>query len=151
MSRTSANNHGLRPTGPKAMRGDRQAGRGRMLNQINRALDRNSDSALHRVRGQHGRINSHGRDHTRGRPHQNGGGRRQMNNRSIMPRCRFGYSPVCSRIQNVPRNRSLNERKQEDFLLERVLPFNHSVVCHSLAFRISLLREIFIGLWEALI
>lgn len=62
------------------MRGDRQAGRGRMLNQINRALDRNSDSALHRVRGQHGRINSHGRDHTRGRPHQNGGGRRQMNN-----------------------------------------------------------------------
>ncbi|RHZ57923.1 mRNA-binding protein NAB2 [Aspergillus thermomutatus] len=68
------------PTGPKAMRGGRQGGRGRMLNQINRALDRNNDSTLHRVRGQHGRINSHGRDHTKGRSHQNGGGRRQMNN-----------------------------------------------------------------------
>ncbi|RHZ56233.1 hypothetical protein CDV55_101811 [Aspergillus turcosus] len=79
-SRTSANNDELRPTGPKAMRGGRQGGRGRMLNQINRALDRNNDSTLHRVRGQHGRINSHGRDHTKGRPHQNGAGRRQMNN-----------------------------------------------------------------------
>lgn len=66
------------PTGPKAMRNNRQGGRGRMLNQINRQLDRN-DSALHRVRGQGGggRINSHGRDHTKGRFHQHGGGRLQ--------------------------------------------------------------------------
>ncbi|OJJ30375.1 hypothetical protein ASPWEDRAFT_120505 [Aspergillus wentii DTO 134E9] len=71
------------PTGPKAMRNGRPGGRGRMLNQINRSMDRN-DSALHRVRGQggSGRINSHGRDNMKGgRFNQNGGrmsGGRQM-------------------------------------------------------------------------
>lgn len=35
------------PTGPKAMRG----GRGNRLNQINRQMDRGSDSALHRIQG----------------------------------------------------------------------------------------------------
>ncbi|EAW06531.1 mRNA-binding protein NAB2 [Aspergillus clavatus NRRL 1] len=72
------------PTGPKAMRGGRQAGRGRMLNQINRTLDRNNDSSLHRVRGQQGRVNSHGRDQ-KGRFHQNGGGRRQGNGMGMGP------------------------------------------------------------------
>ncbi|PYI11445.1 nuclear polyadenylated RNA-binding protein Nab2 [Aspergillus sclerotiicarbonarius CBS 121057] len=64
------------PTGPKAMRSGRGGGRGRMLNQINRTMDR-GDSALHRVRGQAGagRINSHGREHGKGRFNQNGGAR----------------------------------------------------------------------------
>lgn len=66
------------------MRGGRQAGRGRMLNQINRTLDRNNDSSLHRVRGQQGRVNSHGRDQ-KGRFHQNGGGRRQGNGMGMGP------------------------------------------------------------------
>lgn len=72
------------------MRNNRPAGRGRMLNQINRQLDR-GDSALHRVRGQggSGRINSHGRDHTKGRFHQHGGGRmsggRQMGGMGMGP------------------------------------------------------------------
>ncbi|KAJ5745136.1 hypothetical protein N7520_010318 [Penicillium odoratum] len=56
------------PTGPKAMRNGRQAGRGRMLNQINRNLDRNADGTLHRVRGQqgNGRIGGPGRDQMKG-------------------------------------------------------------------------------------
>ncbi|KAJ5584319.1 uncharacterized protein N7459_004119 [Penicillium hispanicum] len=59
------------PTGPKAMRNGRQAGRGRMLNNINRNLDRSGDSALHRVRGQqgNGRIGGHGRDDIKGGRH----------------------------------------------------------------------------------
>ncbi|KAE8353619.1 nuclear polyadenylated RNA-binding protein Nab2 [Aspergillus coremiiformis] len=78
------------PTGPKAMRNNRQGGRGRMLHQINRQLDR-GDSALHRVRGQpgSGRVNSHGRDHTKGRFNQHGGGRmpggRQMGGMGMGP------------------------------------------------------------------
>ncbi|PLN77218.1 putative nuclear polyadenylated RNA-binding protein Nab2 [Aspergillus taichungensis] len=67
------------PTGPKAMRNGRQgAGRGRILNQINRAMDR--DSPLHRIRNQQsggGRINTHGREH-KSRFNQNGGRGRQM-------------------------------------------------------------------------
>ncbi|KAL4911062.1 hypothetical protein BDW74DRAFT_142359 [Aspergillus multicolor] len=52
------------PTGPKSMRNGRQgsqSGRGRMLNQINRNLER-GDVGLHRIRDQTGvgRINSHG-------------------------------------------------------------------------------------------
>ncbi|OJJ45391.1 hypothetical protein ASPZODRAFT_585806 [Penicilliopsis zonata CBS 506.65] len=72
------------PTGPKAMRNGRQQGRGRMLNQINRAMDRQPDSPLHRIRGQQGtgRINSHGRDHMKGgRGFQNGG--RMLNGRNM--------------------------------------------------------------------
>ncbi|KAL4922866.1 hypothetical protein BDW62DRAFT_171902 [Aspergillus aurantiobrunneus] len=68
------------PTGPKSMRNSRQvsqSGRGRMLNQINRSLER-GDSGLHRIRDQTGggRINSHGRGANRGgRFNQNGTGR----------------------------------------------------------------------------
>ena len=47
---------------------NRQGGRGRMLNQINRSMDRAADSPLHRIRGPSGtgRINSHGRDNMKG-------------------------------------------------------------------------------------
>ncbi|KAL4867266.1 hypothetical protein BDV12DRAFT_186791 [Aspergillus spectabilis] len=64
------------PTGPKSMRNNRQGGRGRILNQINRNLER--DNGLHRIRDQtgSGRINSHGRAGSRGsRFNQNGNGR----------------------------------------------------------------------------
>ncbi|KKK23166.1 hypothetical protein P175DRAFT_0458216 [Aspergillus ochraceoroseus IBT 24754] len=63
------------PTGPKSMRSVR-GGRGRMLNHINRAMER-GDNNLHRIRDQTGggRINSHGRG-PRGR-FQNSGGRPQ--------------------------------------------------------------------------
>jgi hypothetical protein len=51
------------PTGPKSMRngGKQQNTRGRMLGQMNKTLDRNSDASLHRIRGGGGvgRINSH--------------------------------------------------------------------------------------------
>ncbi|EEP76199.1 conserved hypothetical protein [Uncinocarpus reesii 1704] len=49
------------PSGPRTMRNPRQNGRGRILGQISRAMDRSSDSVLHRVRNQHGteRINTH--------------------------------------------------------------------------------------------
>lgn len=64
------------PTGPKALRNARHGGRGRMLNQINRTMNR-GDAALHRVRGQAGagRMNSRGRDYNKGNRFQNGGGR----------------------------------------------------------------------------
>lgn len=57
------------------MRNGRQGGRGRMLNQINRALDRGPDTPLHRIRGQPGagRVNTHGRDSRGARSYQNGG------------------------------------------------------------------------------
>ncbi|KAL2012041.1 hypothetical protein VTN00DRAFT_4759 [Thermoascus crustaceus] len=63
------------PTGPKAMRNNRQGGRGRILGQINKAMDRGNDSMLHRVRGQPGagRINTHGRDLPKGPRAQQGG------------------------------------------------------------------------------
>ncbi|KAL5332363.1 hypothetical protein BJX70DRAFT_384356 [Aspergillus crustosus] len=64
------------PTGPKSMRNNR-GGRGRMLSQINRSLER-GDNGLHRIRDQtgSGRINSHGRAGSRGgRFNQNGSGR----------------------------------------------------------------------------
>ena len=60
------------------MRNGRETGRGRMLNQINKSLDRGPDAALHRIRGQAGagRVNTHSRDSPRGpRSFQNGGGR----------------------------------------------------------------------------
>jgi hypothetical protein len=52
------------PTGPRAMRDNNNRGRGRMLNQINKTLERGPDAMLHRVRGQNnsGRINTHVRD-----------------------------------------------------------------------------------------
>ncbi|KAF2746968.1 hypothetical protein M011DRAFT_468247 [Sporormia fimetaria CBS 119925] len=63
------------PTGPKAMRngsgsgaGSKPARGGRMLNQLNRQMGRQDDSALHRVRGSQGagRVNSHGREPPKG-------------------------------------------------------------------------------------
>ncbi|KAI9376223.1 hypothetical protein BJX61DRAFT_491267 [Aspergillus egyptiacus] len=77
-----------RPTGPKSMRNNARGGRGRMLNQINRNMDR-GDSGLHRIRDQAGggRINSHGRGPGRGRFAQNANGRshagRQMGGMGI--------------------------------------------------------------------
>ncbi|KAF9889268.1 hypothetical protein FE257_007581 [Aspergillus nanangensis] len=85
------------PTGPKAMRNGRPGGRGRIINQINRAMDRN-DSPLHRIRGQanSGRINTHGRDH-KGRFNQNGGNRmgggRQMGGAMNMAPAQMGGGP----------------------------------------------------------
>lgn len=73
---TGVNRYIISPTGPKAMRNGRPGGRGgRLLNQINRNMDRAADP-LHRIRGQQGsgRIGSYGRDHMKGpRFHQNGG------------------------------------------------------------------------------
>lgn len=58
------------------MRNNR-GGKGRMLNQINRNLDRGSDAALHRVRGQgNGRIGHNNRGQMRGAGPQNGRGGR---------------------------------------------------------------------------
>lgn len=64
-----------RPTGPKAMRngsGGKQARGGRMLNQVNRQMNR-KDDPLHRVRGAQGagRINSHAREPPKGPRNQN--------------------------------------------------------------------------------
>jgi hypothetical protein len=57
-----------RPKGPKGMHGGRPVRGGRMMGQLNKAMDRSSDSVLHRVRGQSGteRINSHVRGAPRG-------------------------------------------------------------------------------------
>ena len=56
-----------------------RGGKGRMLNQINRNLDR-GDSALHRVHGQqgNGRIGNHGRGQMKGGRNNMGRGGRQM-------------------------------------------------------------------------
>ncbi|KAI4937766.1 hypothetical protein J4E85_000202 [Alternaria conjuncta] len=68
------------PTGPKAMRNGsgaqaaRPARGGRMLNQLNKNMDRNSESVLHRVRGAGGgvgRVNAHARDPPKGPRGQN--------------------------------------------------------------------------------
>lgn len=68
MDGVADSNQGNIPTGPKAMRSgsgaqsNRPARGGRMLNQMNKSMNRNDDSALHRVRGAGGgigRINSH--------------------------------------------------------------------------------------------
>jgi len=57
-----------RPRGPKGMHGGRPVRGGRMMGQLNKAMDRSSESVLHRVRGQSGteRINSHVRGAPRG-------------------------------------------------------------------------------------
>ncbi|KAF2115365.1 hypothetical protein BDV96DRAFT_575349 [Lophiotrema nucula] len=86
------------PTGPKAMRngsgsggggsgsgsGSKPQRGGRMLNNINRSLSRQDDSALHRIRGTSGtgRINSHSREPPKGpRGSQVGRGLEAMANR----------------------------------------------------------------------
>ncbi|GME42917.1 Amine oxidase [Neofusicoccum parvum] len=62
------------PTGPKAMRNGHQNNREkRMLGHLNKAMDRTTDAALHRVRGGGGvgRVNSHGgREPPKGPRHQ---------------------------------------------------------------------------------
>lgn len=60
------------------MRNNAQRGNGRLLNQINRNLERGPDAALHRVRGQQGtgRINTHGQ---KGPRNQHGAGRMGFN------------------------------------------------------------------------
>ncbi|KAJ4375782.1 hypothetical protein N0V83_001059 [Neocucurbitaria cava] len=68
------------PTGPKAMRNgsgaqaSRPARGGRMLNQLNKSMNRTDDSALHRVRSAGagvGRINAHSREPPKGPRGQN--------------------------------------------------------------------------------
>ncbi|KAF1810796.1 hypothetical protein P152DRAFT_460086 [Eremomyces bilateralis CBS 781.70] len=57
------------PTGPKAMREGNQKSRDkRMLGHLNKAMDRTSDAALHRVRGNGSgsRVNSHSREPPKG-------------------------------------------------------------------------------------
>ncbi|OJD22794.1 hypothetical protein ACJ73_05857 [Blastomyces percursus] len=59
------------PTGPKAarnLRQQQQGGRGRMMGQINKSMDRPNESVLHRIRNHQGseRINSHARDPPKG-------------------------------------------------------------------------------------
>ncbi|KAF4979280.1 hypothetical protein FZEAL_4479 [Fusarium zealandicum] len=74
------------PTGPRSMRnGNQRGGRDkRMFGQINKAMDRPGDSALHRVRGQTGgeRINTHGRTPPTGPRTGRGGMGRNNNNRA---------------------------------------------------------------------
>ncbi|KAL1954216.1 hypothetical protein VTO42DRAFT_1496 [Malbranchea cinnamomea] len=68
------------PTGPRTMRNQRQNGRGRLLNQISRHMDRSNESVIHRVRNQggSGRIDTHNRDPPRGpRAFQHRNGRSQ--------------------------------------------------------------------------
>lgn len=60
-----------RPTGPKAMRngsGSKTPRGGRMLNQLNKQMDRADESSLHRIRGSQGsgRISSHSREPPKG-------------------------------------------------------------------------------------
>ncbi|KHN98504.1 nuclear polyadenylated RNA-binding protein Nab2 [Metarhizium album ARSEF 1941] len=72
------------PTGPRSMRnGNFRGGRDRrMLGNLSKAMDRTSDTALHRVRGSGGeRINTHGRTPPSG-PRNAAHGRMQRNNRS---------------------------------------------------------------------
>ncbi|KAJ5093241.1 hypothetical protein N7456_009102 [Penicillium angulare] len=88
------------PTGPKAMRTPNKGGRGRMLNQINRNLDRqHGDGALHRVRGQqgNGRIGGHGRDQMKG-------GRRGGRNMNGMGMGMPGQMPGGGHMQMSPEN-----------------------------------------------
>ena len=56
-----------RPTGPKSMRPNGRNNGRRLIGQLNKAMDRTSDSVLHRVRGQSGeRINMHSRQPPKG-------------------------------------------------------------------------------------
>ncbi|KAL2685024.1 hypothetical protein Neosp_006118 [[Neocosmospora] mangrovei] len=74
------------PTGPRSMRnGNQRGGRDkRMFGQMNKAMDRTGDAALHRVRGQTGgeRINTHGRNPPTGPRTGRGGMGRNNNNRA---------------------------------------------------------------------
>jgi hypothetical protein len=73
------------PTGPKTMRNNNNTTRNkRIVGQINRAMDRSSDSVLHRVRPQQGneRINMHNRNIPKG-PRQHSQNQRNMGGRNI--------------------------------------------------------------------
>jgi hypothetical protein len=91
------------------MRNSRQQGRGRMMGQINKAMDRTNDSVLHRVRPQQGteRINSHSREPPRG-PRGNNGLRnpRIMNGRPMggmnVPNPGMAQSPASSFMNMTP-------------------------------------------------
>ena len=77
---------GRRPTGPKSMRNPSRNGNKRMMGQLSKAMDRSSDTVLHRVRPQQGteRINMHGRPPPKGpRTDQNRTVRTQTNGRPI--------------------------------------------------------------------
>lgn len=95
MNRTFLTNP--RPTGPKAMRngsGPKAARGGRMLNQMNKSMNRHDDSALHRVRGSQntGRV-GHTREPPKGPRNASQVGRgldalaggRGMNNMNMVP------------------------------------------------------------------
>ena len=75
-----------RPTGPKSMRNGSRPGNTRLIGQLSKAMDRSSDSALHRVRPQQGteRINMHNRHPPKGpRNDQNRSGRMPPNGRPM--------------------------------------------------------------------
>ncbi|KAL1966299.1 hypothetical protein VTN77DRAFT_4652 [Rasamsonia byssochlamydoides] len=96
------------PTGPRAMRNGRQGGRGRLLGQINKNMERGGDSMLHRVRGQpgSGRINSHARDFHKGPRGQYGAGRMGQG-RQMGPGMQGGQmhgSPAGNIMQMSPQN-----------------------------------------------
>jgi hypothetical protein len=86
------------PTGPKAMRkGSTNPREKRMMGQISRAMDRNGDSALHRVRdrGGTGRVNSHSREPPKGRRMMNGPVMHQNNGLGMsMPGAGMPQSPM---------------------------------------------------------
>ncbi|KAH6895198.1 hypothetical protein B0T10DRAFT_557430 [Thelonectria olida] len=74
------------PTGPRSMRNGNNNNRGgrdkRMFGQMNKAMDRSTDGALHRVRGTgNERINTHGRTPPTG-PRSARGGMGRNNNRA---------------------------------------------------------------------
>ncbi|KAH8689548.1 putative nuclear polyadenylated RNA-binding protein Nab2 [Talaromyces proteolyticus] len=93
------------PTGPRAMRNNVQRGKGRLLNQINRNLERGPDAALHRVRGQQGggRINTHGQNFQKGQRGQHGAGRMgHGHGRQMGPGQMHG--PAAGNMQMTPEN-----------------------------------------------
>ena len=80
--------HSVSPTGPKSMRSGSRPGIGnrRMVGQLNRAMDRSGENALHRVRSHQGseRINMHNRPPPKGpRNEQVRGNRFQPNGRAV--------------------------------------------------------------------
>ncbi|EER23896.1 hypothetical protein D8B26_002054 [Coccidioides posadasii str. Silveira] len=106
------------PSGPRNMRNPKQNGRGRLLGQITRAMDRSSESVLHRVRNQSGaeRINMH-REPPRGprafqaRGGRSGGGRQAggMGMNMGMGAMGMGNNPM----QNMPPGSNMMTPQQQ--------------------------------------
>ena len=100
-----------RPTGPKAMRGGRQSGRGgRTAGNMNKHMDKSGDSVLHRTRGQTG-INSH-----RGAPR----GPRNDQNRMMRPQAQQQLGAALGmggppNMQNDP-NMMMSAQQQMQFM-----------------------------------